>query len=76
MIAGTMATLAEFPDRQLLADDVVWCGTPETGMLSSHRISCTATHTGSGIYGTASGKRLAFRAIAERLLSELEKVGG
>jgi hypothetical protein len=32
VIAGTMATLAEFPDRTLLADDVVWCGTPETGM--------------------------------------------
>lgn len=65
VIASTMATLAEFPDRTLLADDVVWCGTPETGMLSSHRISCTATHTGSGMYGAASGKRLAFRAIAD-----------
>lgn len=65
VIAGTMATLAEFPDRKLLADDVVWSGTPETGMLSSHRISCTATHTGSGIYGVATGKQLSFRAIAD-----------
>lgn len=65
VIASTMATLAEFPDRELLADDVVWSGTPETGMLSSHRISCTATHTGSGMYGPATGKRLAFRAIAD-----------
>ena len=65
VIASTMATLAEFPDRTLLADDVVWCGTPESGMLSSHRISCTATHTGSGMYGAATGKRLAFRAIAD-----------
>jgi predicted ester cyclase len=65
VIAGTMATLAEFPDRTLLADDVVWCGTPETGMLSSHRISCTATHTGSGMYGPATGKSLSFRAIAD-----------
>jgi hypothetical protein len=65
VIASTMATLAEFPDRTLLADDIVWCGTPESGMLSSHRISCTATHTGSGLYGSASGKKLAFRAIAD-----------
>src|SRR5689334_18769534 len=51
VIAGTMATLAEFPDRALLADDVVWSGTPEAGMLSSHRISCTATHANSGMFG-------------------------
>lgn len=65
VIAATLATLAEFPDRCLLADDVVWSGTPETGMLSSHRISCTATHTGSGAFGPATGRRLAFRAIAD-----------
>jgi hypothetical protein len=34
-------------------------------MLSSHRISCTATHTGSGAFGAASGRKLAFRAIAD-----------
>ena len=33
-----MATLAEFPDRMLLGEDVIWSGTPEEGMLSSHRI--------------------------------------
>jgi len=65
VIAGTMATLAEFPDRELLADDVVWSGTPETGMLSSHRISCTATHLNSGAFGAATGRRLSFRAIAD-----------
>jgi predicted ester cyclase len=65
VIAGTMATLAEIPDRQLLADDVVWSGTPKAGMLSSHRISCTATHANSGAFGAATGRRLAFRAIAD-----------
>jgi hypothetical protein len=65
VIAGTMAVLAEFPDRTLLADDVVWCGTPEEGMLSSHKIFCTATHTGSGMYGAATGRALNFRAIAD-----------
>lgn len=38
VIAATMATLAEFPDRQLLGEDVIWCGSPELGMLSSHRL--------------------------------------
>ena len=65
VIAGTMATLAEFPDRTLLADDVIWSGTPETGLLSSHRISCTATHLIDGAFGPASGRKVAFRAIAD-----------
>ncbi|HVF93974.1 MAG TPA: ester cyclase [Sphingomonas sp.] len=65
VIAGTMATLAEFPDRALLADDVLWSGTPETGMLSSHRISCTATHAHDGVFGRATGRSIAFRAIAD-----------
>ena len=48
VIDSTLATLAEFPDRQLLGEDVIWSGNPEEGMLSSHRIFCTATHAGHG----------------------------
>jgi len=65
VIAATMATLAEFPDRQLLGEDVIWSGTPEDGMLSSHRILTTATHLGDGVYGKASGKNLKYRVIAD-----------
>jgi hypothetical protein len=65
VIAATMATLAEFPDRQLLGEDVIWSGTPEEGMLSSHRIITTATHLGDGVYGKASGKALKYRVIAD-----------
>jgi hypothetical protein len=60
-----MATLAEFPDRTLLAEDVIWSGTPEEGMLSSHRILTTATHLGDGAYGKATGKKLRYRVIAD-----------
>ena len=65
VIAATMATLAEFPDRTLLGEDVIWSGTPEEGMLSSHRIISTATHTSDGLYGKASGKKLTYRIIAD-----------
>ncbi len=65
VIAATMATLAEFPDRTLFAEDVIWSGSPEEGMLSSHRILSTATHTGDGIYGRATGKKLSYRIIAD-----------
>ncbi|SIS72659.1 Predicted ester cyclase [Roseivivax lentus] len=65
VIAATMATLAEFPDRQLLGEDVIWSGSPEAGMLSSHRILSTATHAGEGVYGAATGKRLQYRILAD-----------
>ena len=52
--ANTMATLTEFPDRQLLGEDVIWCGDDEQGFLSSHRIVSTATHRG-GVFGPTTG---------------------
>lgn len=51
--ANTMATLAEFPDRQLLGEDVIWSDDENTGFLSSHRILSTATHQG-GAFGPAT----------------------
>ncbi len=69
VIAATMATLNEFPDRQLLGEDVIWCG--ESGsdndpvMLSSHRILSTATHAKPGVYGEPTGKKLRYRIIAD-----------
>lgn len=65
VIGATMATLAEFPDRTLLGEDVIWSGTPEEGMLSSHRIISTATHLGDGVYGKATGRKLQYRIIAD-----------
>ena len=60
-----MANLSEFPDRTLLGEDVIWSGTPEEGMLSSHRLLSTATHLGDGVYGKATGKKLVYRIIAD-----------
>ena len=65
VIGATMATLHEFPDRRLLGEDVIWSGDPESGMLRSHRILSTATHTGDGVYGAATGKRLTYRILAD-----------
>ena len=65
VIAATMATLSEFPDRTLLGEDVIWCGTPENGLLSSHRLLSTATHLKPGLYGAPTGQRLRYRIIAD-----------
>lgn len=65
VIAATMATVNEFPDRELLCDDVIWSGTPETQLLSSHRIITTGTHSRDGLFGKATGKRFKIRVIAD-----------
>ena len=65
VITATMATLAEFPDRTLLGEDVIWSGDAKGGFLSSHRLLSTATHSCDGMYGTATGKKLVYRIIAD-----------
>ncbi|SHJ27118.1 ester cyclase [Wenxinia saemankumensis] len=65
VIDGTLATLAEFPDRKLLAEDVIWSGTDEEGFLSSHRIVTSGTHTGHGAFGPPTGRRFEVRTIAD-----------
>ncbi|RYG92273.1 nuclear transport factor 2 family protein [Loktanella sp. IMCC34160] len=71
VIAATMATLAEFPDRRLLGEDVIWCDDPagrtdtSDAFLSSHRLICTATHSRPGAYGAPTGAKLAYRILAD-----------
>ncbi|MEM9351102.1 MAG: ester cyclase [Pseudomonadota bacterium] len=65
IIAATLATLHEFPDRQLYGEDVIWCDAPSGCALSSHRLICTATHSAHGVYGPPTGIKLTYRIIAE-----------
>ena len=65
VMAGTMATIAEFPDRQLFGEDVIWSGDAETGYLSSHRIVTTGTHLHDGAFGPATGRSFQIRVIAD-----------
>lgn len=65
VIASTMATLHEFPDRQLFGEDVIWSGDEATGYLSSHRIISTGTHSGDGFFGPATGRKFQIRILAD-----------
>lgn len=65
VIASTMATLHEFPDRELLGEDVIWSGDEAGGYLSSHRILSTGTHARDGWFGPATGRRFQVRVIAD-----------
>ncbi|MGB7242068.1 MAG: ester cyclase [Sulfitobacter sp.] len=64
VMAATMATINEFPDRQLFAEDVIW-SEDKTGYLSSHRLNTVATHSRDGAFGPATGKRWNVRVIAD-----------
>jgi len=64
VMASTMATIHEFPDRELLGEDVIW-SEHETGLLSSHRLLTRATHTQDGAFGPATGKHWVVRVIAD-----------
>ncbi len=65
VISATQATLNEFPDRQLLGEDVIWSDDGRGGFFSSHRIFSTATHLGDGVFGKATGTHLRYRVIAD-----------
>lgn len=65
VVAGTRATLAQFPDRRLLAEDIIQSGSASGGFLSSHRIISTMTHLGDGNFGKATGRRIQVRTIAD-----------
>lgn len=65
VIDGTAATLAMFPDRRLLAEDIIFSGDEDGGFLSSHRIVSTMTHRGDGAFGPASGRRIHVRTVAD-----------
>ena len=65
VIASTMATCHEFPDRQLFGEDVIWSGGDEAGYLSSHRLITTATHANDGAFGPATGRNWTVRVIAD-----------
>ena len=63
--AQTLQTLHQFPDRQLVGEDVVWTGYDDGSFLSSHRLISVMRHQGSGGYGPASGRLVRSRIIAD-----------
>ena len=65
VIANTLMTLHAFPDRRLMAEDVVWSEDSPGVFLSSHRILSTGTNLGDSNFGPATGKKVYFRTIAD-----------
>jgi len=72
IVSATQSTLAEFSDRELPGEDVIWCwaDADRSAFLSSHRLICWATHAGHGMYGPPSGRRLTYRILADCYCAE------
>lgn len=73
VIGSTLSALHEFPDRQLLAEDVI-IGDKASGFYSSHRVRSTATHLGSGNFGAATQRPLMMLTIADCLCRDNQVV--
>ena len=65
VIEATYNTLREFPNRQLMGEEVIWNGNDDNGYHSSHRILSKGTHLGDGFYGKPTGKDIYYRVIAD-----------
>lgn len=65
VVDGTRAMLASFPDRILVGDDVIWCGSREEGFYSSHRIVSTMTNRGASLFGPPTDRQARVLTIAD-----------
>ena len=71
VVDGTYAMLKSFPDRLLLAENVVWDEYEHgAGQYSSHRIMSPMTYTHESIYGPATGQRVQVRTVADCLVHD------
>lgn len=65
IIAATMATLSQFPDRELPGEDVIWSAAPG-GFLSSHRLICR----GTADRGLPRERQVRYRILADCYCSQ------
>ncbi len=70
VVDSTRETLGGFPDRLLLAENVIWSGSREDGYYTSHRLLSLATNKGPTVYGPASGVRIRMTNIADCVVED------
>jgi predicted ester cyclase len=69
VVANTLASIAQFPDEEVLAEDVI-IGDKADGFYSSHRVRTVMTHLGDGSYGPATNRTVAALGVADCLCRE------
>lgn len=68
VLAGTIGTLAAYPDRRLYGDEVIWGGDDTVGFYSSHRLMHEGTNRGWSLYGPPTQQKVKYYAIADCLV--------
>lgn len=66
VIDHTLSTMHLFPNRDILAEDII-IGDKSDGFLSSHRARSVGRHLGDGYYGPPTGRPVVTLAIADCL---------
>ena len=66
VVNSTLSSMKVFPNRDLLAEDIIIGDLPE-GFLSSHRVRSVGVHKGDGYYGPATNRPITTLAIADCL---------
>ena len=69
VVRNTLQSIAEFPDEEALAEDVI-IGDKSGGFYSSHRVRSVGRHLGDGAYGPATNRPVTTLAIADCLCRE------
>ncbi len=65
VVRNTYDSLVSYPDRLLIADDVVWSRDGAGHFYSSHRIASHMTNLGASAFGPATGRRVRVCTIAD-----------
>lgn len=66
VVNSTLSSMKIFPDRELLAEEIIIGDLPE-GFLSSHRVRSVGIHAGDGYFGPATHQPVTMLAIADCL---------
>ncbi len=70
VVRNTRHTLEAFPDRLLLAENVIWAGTLADGYYTSHRLLSLMTNRGPTQYGPATGAQVRMTNIADCVVED------
>jgi len=65
VVQNTLKTIAAFPDRSLIGENVIWKEEPDNTYYSSHLITSIMTNTGNSDFGRATNKTGRVTTIAD-----------
>ena len=73
VVNSTLASIAQFPDEEVLAEDVI-IGDKVSGFYSSHRVRSVERHLGDGFYGPPTNRPITGLTIADCLCRDNQVV--